>query len=184
MARKTDGNTAGPRAWAYLREHPDYRTAWRDRAGTAVFEAASLPIRIQSPCDADALEPWGLLTWQDPHVENGPASAFWAEARILVAEPVPARAPLLPMLAGAGARIEGLRLADGGLILKIEQYFAALQIRIPSGRMFGSGDGITAHLDLDLPLEMAIARISDLWTVKGGEPPLRGGGWGKRIDND
>ena len=114
----------------------------------------------------------------------GPASAFWAGVRMLVAEPVPATTPLLSMLVGADARIEGLRLTDGGLILKIEQHFAALQIRIPSGRMFGPGDGIMAHLDLDLPLEMAIARTPDLWTVKGGEPPLRGGGWGTRIDRD
>ena len=185
MAKRKDGNTAGPRAWTYLRENPDYRTAWREKAGTPAFEGesgdGSAGIRIQSPADAEALEPWGLLAWQDPF-GNGPASAFWAEARMLVAEPFPARTPLMPMLARAGARVEGVRLADGGLVLKIEQHFAALQIRIPSGRMFDPGDGIMAVLELDLPLEMAIARIRDLWTLKGGQPPQRGGGWGIRIN--
>ena len=55
-------------------------------------------------------------------------------------------APLLPLLAGAGARVEGLRLLDGRFVLKAELGNALLQILVPSGRAFGPGDGIMARV--------------------------------------
>ena len=50
---------------------------------------------------------------------------------------------------------------------------ALLQIRVPSGRAFGPGDGIVAKLGLRLPLEAAVGRVEDLWRVTGRLPPPR-----------
>ena len=38
--------------------------------------------------------------------------------------------PLLPLLASAGARIEGLRLGSGGLVLKVQRGDKAAQVSI------------------------------------------------------
>ena len=50
---------------------------------------------------------------------------------------------------------------------------AALQILVPSGRVFGPEDGIVAKLGLSLPLEAPVGRIADLWRVAGRSPPPR-----------
>ena len=93
---------------------------------------------------------------------------------MLVGEPDPAPldpAPLLGLLAEAGARVEGLRLLDGRFVLKAELGNALLQIMVPSGRAFGPSDGIMAKLGLSLPLEAAVGRVEDLWRVTGRPPP-------------
>ena len=54
-------------------------------------------------------------------------------------------------------------------------HHAALQILVPSGRVFGPGDGIVAKLGLSLPLEAPVGRIADLWRVSGRAPPPRTG---------
>ena len=64
-----------------------------------------------------------------------------------------------------------LRLIGGRFVLKAELGDAALQILVPSGRLFGPRDGIMAKLDLDLPLRTPIGRIRDLWLVSGRPPP-------------
>ncbi|MCY4584126.1 MAG: hypothetical protein OXE50_15215, partial [Chloroflexi bacterium] len=79
------------------------------------------------------------------------------------------------LLAKAGASVEGLRLLDGRFVLKVELGNALLQILVPSGRTFGSGDGIMAKLGLALPLEAVVARIGDLWRGSGRPPPPRSG---------
>ena len=96
---------------------------------------------------------------------------------MLVGEPDPEPldpAPLLGLLAEAGARVEGLRLLDGRFVLKAELGNALLQILVPSGRAFGPDDGIVAKLDLSLPLEAPVSRLGDLWRVTGRPPPPRG----------
>ena len=57
-------------------------------------------------------------------------------------------APLLGLLAEAGARVEGPRLLDGRFVLKAELGNALLQFLVPSGRAFGPSDGIMAKLGL------------------------------------
>lgn len=164
-------------AWAYMRRQPDYREAWAAGAGSPRFEDAPFLLRVQTEADLRAVA-WRLLAWEDPDAESW-HSPFWTKVPMLAAEPdsdpCPDSAPLLPLLAAAGAAVEGLRLADGQFILKVELGNAALQILVPSGRVFGPGDGIMAKLGLGLPLEAAVVRIGDLWTVTGGKPPPRKG---------
>ena len=173
-ARKPE-TVRGAHAWAYLRRDPRYRAAWATNAGTARFEAGAFPLRVQTEADLAAAE-WSLLAWEDPGVAVW-RSPFWCGIPMLVGEPDPEPwpdpAPLLPLLAEAGARVEGLRLLDGHFVLKVELGNALLQIRVPSGRTFGPGDGIVAKLGLRLPLEAAVGRVEDLWRVAGRLPPPR-----------
>lgn len=173
-ARKPE-TVRGAHAWAYLRRDPCYRAAWAALAGAARFEAGAFPLRVQTEADLAAAE-WSLLAWEDPGVPVW-RSPFWSGVPTLIGEPDPEPwpdpAPLLPLLAEAGARVEGLRLLDGHFVLKVELGNALLQILVPSGRAFGPRDGIMAKLATSLPLEATVARIGDLWRVAGLLPPPR-----------
>ena len=165
----------GAHAWAYMRRDPDYRADWALHAGPPRFEAAAFPLRVQTGGDLAAAD-WALPVWEDPDAAMW-RSPFWSGIPMLVGEPDPDPWPdttaLLPLLAGAGARVEGLRLMSGRLILKVELGNALLQILVPSGRMFAPGDGIMAKLGLSLPPEASVAWVEDLWRVSGGGPPPR-----------
>ena len=126
----TDG---GPRAWAFLRRNPAYRAECRRALARPGFEPGPFPVRVQSKADGQA-RAWGLLAWEDPDATDGPASPFWAEAPMLEADWAMDPPPLRGFLAGARTRVEGLRLVDGAMILKIENGGAAAQVRIPAGR--------------------------------------------------
>ena len=165
----------GAHAWAYMRRDPDYCRDWAAHAAPPRFEAAGIPLRVQSEADLLAEAQWALLAWEDP-AATAWHSPFWSSVPMLVGEPDPEPvdpAPLLGMLAEAGARVEGLRLLDGRFVLKAELGNALLQIMVPSGRAFGPGDGIMAKLGLSLPLEMAVGGVKDLWRVSGRPPPPR-----------
>ncbi len=166
----------GAHAWAYMRRNSGYRKAWAVHADPPRFEDADIPVRVQTEADLLAEAEWALLAWEDPGAEAW-RSPFWSGVPMLIGEPDPAPwpdpAPLLGMLAGAGARVEGLRLLDGRFVLKAELGNALLQILVPSGRSFGPGDGIMAKLGLPLPLEAVVGRIEDLWRATGRPPPPR-----------
>ena len=168
----------GVLAWAWMRRDPDYRAAWAAHAGPPRFETVAFPLRVQTEADLAAAADWSLLAWEDPDAAAW-RSPFWSGVRMLVGEPDPdpwpEPRPLLPMLAAAGARVEGLRLMSGRFVLKVELRSAVLQILVPSGRVFAPGDGIVAKLGLGLPLEAAVGRIADLWRVSGRLPPPRFG---------
>ena len=167
----------GAHAWAWMRRDSDYCAAWAAQAGATRFEAAAFPLRVQTEADLAAATDWTLLAWENPDAAAW-RSPFWSGIPMLVgepdADPYPDPAPLLPLLAGAGATVEGLRLLSGRFILKVELGNAVLQILVPSGRVFAPGDGIMAKLGLGLPLEAAVARVEDLWTVSGGRRPRQG----------
>lgn len=166
----------GAHAWAYLRRNPDYRDAWLAHALPPHYEDMDIPVRVQGEADLLAAADWGLLAWEDPAAEVW-RSPFWSGIPMLIGEPDPEPwpepAPLLPLLAASGARVEGLRLLDGRFVLKAELGNALLQILVPSGRAFEPRDGIMAKLGLSLPLEAAVARVEDLWRVTGRPPPPR-----------
>ena len=162
----------GPRAWAFLRRNPVYRALWRQGAARPVFEAAPFPVCIQSMADRQALE-WGLLAWEGPLKINGPVSPFWAEAPMLDGE-WGTGAPALPgLLAKSGARLEGLRLIDGTLILKIENGENAAQVRVRAGTGVGIGAGLVLRLGFGHGQADAIARLEDLACLASESGPNR-----------
>ncbi len=87
----------------------------------AFEDGTAFPVRIQSEADLAARDPWRIEAWENPFARDGPASPFLAGEAMLEAEGSAAAAPLLPFLAEVGARVDGLRLLDGSLIVKIER---------------------------------------------------------------
>ena len=84
--------------------------------------------------------------------------------------------PLAKVIEEAGARLAGLRLADGALVLKIERGDAAAQVRIAHAGAFDPAGGLVLRLAFGLELPVALARVRDLWAImdaggrKGGGP--------------
>ena len=121
----------GAHAWAWMRRDPGYRAAWAKQAGSPRFEAAAFPLRVQTEADLAAAD-WALPVWEDPDATAW-RSPFWSGTRMLVGEPDPDpwpdTPPLLPLLADAGARVEGLRLMSGRFILQVELGYATVPAR-------------------------------------------------------
>ena len=176
------GTDGGPRAWAFLRRNPVYGVVWREGATRPVFEAAPFPVRIQSNADCQALK-WGSLAWEDPHKTDGPASPFWAEAPMLEGEWVTG-APALPgQLARSGARLDGLRLIDGTLILKIENGENAAQVRVRAGSGAAIGERLVLRHVFDPESTDASARLEDLRRL-ASEPARAPPNGGRKIDRE
>ncbi len=70
--------------------------------------------------------------------------------------------PLLPFLAAAGARIDGLRLRDGTLIVKIERGGRSIQIRVENDTPLLAGGGIRIWQEVGKDLGVSLARASGL----------------------
>ena len=89
--------------------------------------------------------------------------------------------PLLPLLADAGAMLEGLRLRNGVLVLKVELHGLAVQVRVTDDGPLMAGGGVCVWHDWSPRLPVDIARLTDLWRVSGGPPPRSGiGGAGSK----
>ncbi|WP_428097891.1 DNA -binding domain-containing protein [Candidatus Rariloculus sp.] len=162
----------GPRAWAFLRRNPVYGAACREAFGHPALEVAPFPLRIQSRADRKAFA-WGLLAWEIPDGTGDNPSPFWAGAPTLDGELGTEAPPLAPLLENAGARLSGLRLADGRLILKIENRSQAAQVRLRSGLVHaGLESGVATGLVLRLafwsgPMQ-AIERLQALASLARG----------------
>ena len=160
----------GPLAWEYLRRSPEYRRACRERRAPGVVEEAPFVIRVQTRADLEAAR-FSLLAWEDPGTAG--ASPFWVEAPMLDGEPVDGTPPLLALLRASGAWIEGLRLIDGRLVLKIERGGGATQVMVPGGGPFHEDAGLVVRLEYGLPLPVTIARLKDLWSAVLDPGPWR-----------
>ena len=172
-----------PRAWSYLRRDPAYRAEWRERAAPPEYEPGTpFPVRIQSEAHLAPLRRWDLLAWQDPFEDGGPLSAFFACVPMLDGAGSASAPPLLPQLAGAGAgaRIEALRLSDGVLVLKVEKEGMALQVRVTEPGPLLAGSGVRVWHEWGLRLPVNIARLTDLWSVSGALSPKRDRGQGRK----
>ena len=168
----------GVRAWLYLRRVEAYKAAWRKRdAPPAVFEPGPFPVRIQTAADLGAVR-FDLLAWADPCAADGPASPFWVQTEMVEAVPEPGAPPLVPLVAAVGGAVEGLRLADGGLVLKIECAGAALQIRIRGSPAFPEGGGIEIRHAVGLRMPQTVRRMVDFWSVAERQLPRTGRGAG------
>ena len=157
----------GVRAWAYFRRHPGYGEAWREHAVAAAWEGAAFALRVQSAADRAAAR-WGLLAWEDPYAENGPAAPFWAEAPAALAVVAPPDLaepdePLARLLARDGATLSGLRLLDGTLRLKVEWAGMAAQMRLlGAAALDPEADRLLLARPYELPLHARMTRLSDL----------------------
>ncbi|MCY3981095.1 MAG: hypothetical protein OXF51_04860 [Alphaproteobacteria bacterium] len=167
--------TAGDlaQAWTLLRLDRDYRAAWQAHAARPVYEdGAPFPVRTRFGTDRIAAREWSLLAWEDP--EGDAVSAFF-DIPMLEGEGSATAQPLAPMLEAAGARIEGLRLDGGALVLKVEAAGMARQVRIAEPAPLLEGGGVRLFHDWGLALPVAIARLGDLWSVYGGDPSAGAG---------
>ena len=163
-------------AWRILKCHPCYREAWQAVADRiACPEGAPIPIRRQTEADLEAA-PWGLLAWQDPFAEGGPASPFWADAPMAEGMPGRRETPSFAALVRSrGGAVSGLLLLDGALILKVERQGAAGQVRIEDGAAFDVNGGLGLELGGDLEfLTLQLARGGDLREVLAGEGKEKG----------
>ena len=124
-------------AWRILKRHPCYREAWLAAADrSARLEGEPVPIRRQTEADLEAA-PWGLLAWEDPLDEDGPASPFWADAPMPEGMQGRRETPSFAALVRSqGGGVSGLLLRDGGMILKVERNGMAGQVRIEDGAAF------------------------------------------------
>ena len=162
--------TAGSRAWRFLRRNPRYIEAWRAAAAPAPAETAPFPLRVQTEADRKAAA-WGLLAWEDPLAENGPASPFWTEAPMEEGKAAPPGGPtLVEALLAPEGRLSGLRLDSGAVILKAEQGDATAQVRVADGDVFDPYGGLAFDLNFGLRLTSRITRIGELWAIVAARP--------------
>ena len=159
-------NTEASRAWEYLRRNLDYIEARRTAAEPAAEEPAPFPLRAQTASDREAVA-WGLLAWEDPDDETGPASPFWADAPMLDAVPSPEAPSLAELLTEPEVRLSGLRLEDGAAIVKVERGQGSVQIRIADGAGFDPAGGIDLRLPTALDLQVRLRRTAELWPIAG-----------------
>ena len=166
----------GARAWQILRRLPAYRYAWhRRRPQPGLPERAPFPVRLQTAVDLAAVR-FGLLAWEDPFAEWGPASPFWAVVPMMPAVAGPRATPLVGEATAPGLSVTGLRLTDGSLVLKLERGGAAAQFRLEPGRGFGVSDGVLAQHDLLAEPRAFVAGLHAARALAVGESPPRGGG--------
>ena len=119
----------GVRAWRVLRRLGEYEAAWLSHIAPAAWEPGPFPIRIQSPADFEAAR-FQLLAWADPRAADGPISPFWNRTHMVEAALDSGAEPLAALVAAGGGTLEGLRLMDGGLVLKVEYAHAVVQLRL------------------------------------------------------
>ena len=165
------------RIWKLLRNLGAYQEAFEAHAESPAYEEeTAFPVRVQSAADLAARDPWQIEAWENPFARDGPTSPFLSGEPTLEGEGSSKARPFLPMLADAGARIDGLRLLDGTLIVKIEQDGRAVQILVTKEGPLLAGGGLRLYHDYGLELPIEIARLIDLWSVSGGPAPRRGRG--------
>ena len=172
----------GARAWLFLRHVEAYEAACRAHsvlpALEPVFEPGPFPIRIQTAADLEAAR-FDLLAWMDPHRAEGPASPFWVQSGMVKAVLEPDAEPLVPLVAADGGAVEGLRLAEGGLVLKIECAGAVVQIRVRGSAPFPGDGGIEVRHRFGLRMPQTVGRMLDFWSVAGLPAPRMGRGGGR-----
>ena len=170
----------GVLAWMVLKEVDDYREAWRLCAAaagvSAALEPGPFPIRIQTEADLEA-ERFEMFAWEDPWRADGPASAFWRQDGMPEGVLEPGAEPLVGLVGDRGS-IEGLRLLDGDLVLKIEYGGAAVQVRLGNVERFPDDGGISVKHRFGLRIPLSVRRLLDFWSVTGLPAPRNGKGRG------
>ena len=170
----------GVLAWMILRQVGEYWEAWDRHAASAGVSAAPEPgpfrIRMQTEADLEA-ERFEMLAWEDPWKADGPASAFWRQEGMPESVLEPGAEPLVGMVGDRGS-VEGLRLLDGDLVLKIEYGGAAVQVRLGNVARFPDDGGISIKHGFGLRIPLSVRRLLDFWSVVGRPAPRNGKGRG------
>ena len=140
----------GRRAWRLLRSDPDYVADWRANGGPVAHEPPPFPLRTQTVADLEAAR-WNLLAWEAPWL-NEHAAPFWAgvpmfEGRALDVGEFTEHA-LCRVVVTSGATFWGLRLRDGGLVIRVARGRKAKQIRLRDGKAF---DPARSGLEVAVP---------------------------------
>ena len=158
--------TGGWWAWQFLRFNLAYVEDWWRWAVPAHEEPAPFPLRAQTEADLRAAA-WGLFAWVDPWADDGAASAFWIEAPTFEAEPSPEGAVLLELLAMPEVRLDGLRLADGSVIVKVGQGSTSVHLRIADGDGFDPEGRFVVHIQMPASwnLRSQLRRTASLWPI-------------------
>lgn len=158
--------TGGTWAWQILKCNPAYTKDWQKWGAPAPEEPAPFPLRVQIEADLRAAK-WGLLAWVDPSADDGTASAFWMEAPTLEAEPSPEGGVLLELLGMPETRLDGLRLADGSVIVKVEESGTCVHLRIADGDGFDLEGKFIVHFRLPVSrnLRAQLRRTGELWPI-------------------
>ncbi len=86
--------------------------------------------------------------------------------------------PLVGMIGDRGT-VEGLRLLDGDLMLKIEFGGAAVQVRLKNVARFPDDGGISIKHGFGLRIPLSVRRLLDFWSVAGLPAPRNGQGLGR-----
>ena len=174
----TDGGTPARKLtplWKLLRGLEAYQAAWEAHAGPPAYEEAPFPVRVQSEADLAARDPWRIEAWENPFARDGPASPFLAaDEPMLEAEGSARAAPLAAFHAALGGRVDGLRLLDGTLIVKIEQDGRAVQVRVANEGPLLAGGGFRLCHEHGDDVALHMARMAELWSVSGGPAPRPG----------
>ena len=157
-------NTGGGRAWKFLKKNPGFILDWwMLAAGVPPAEGEPFPIRTQTAADLEAAH-WGLLVWEDPLSEDGPASPFWSVAPTLEAVAAPGAPVFAEFLETPGVRLSGVRMASGSaMVLKIEQGEAAVQLRIADADAFDIEGGVALLTPAGSETPARLRRAADLW---------------------
>ena len=170
----------GVLAWMVLKQVGEYREAW-DRHGasagvSAALEPGPFRIRIQTEADLEA-DRFEMLAWEDPWKADGAASAFWRQDGMPEGLLEPGAEPLVELVGDRGS-VEGLRLLDGDLVLKIEYGGAAVQVRLGNAARYPVGGGISIRHTFGLRMPLSVRRLLDFWSVAGHPAPRNGRGRG------
>ena len=166
-----------------LRQVDEYREAWdRHAAGGVSVAAEPGPFRIHVPTEADLEAEWfEMLAWEDPRKVDGPVSAFWRQVGTPEGVLEPGAEPLVGLVGGRGS-VEGLRLLDGNLVLKIECGGAAVQVRLRNLARFPDDGGISVKHAFGLRIPLSVGRLLDFWRVAGLPAPRNGRGRGSGFE--
>lgn len=172
----------GVLAWEALKRVEDYERAWKRYGADGpahALEPGPFRIRIQTKADLEAGR-FELLAWENPRKPDGPASGFWRQDVMLEGLLEPGAEPLAALVGDEGS-IEGLRLLEGDLVLKVEYAGAAVQIRMRGVARFPEDGGIFIKYPFGLGLQQSVRRILDFWGLAGRPAPPNGRGrWAER----
>lgn len=156
--------TDGAKAWRYLKRNPDYLDELPAAEGLPAPESGPFPLRMQTEADLNAAR-WGLLAWEDPLAGTEPVVPFWTEAPTLEAVAVPGPPALADLLEAPGARLSGLRLLDGAVVVKLERGEAAVHMRIADGDAFDPEGGVRVQTPAVPDLPAGLRGAADAWPI-------------------